>query len=92
MHILFLLYLLLCFWDFTIKKLQGFINIHRAQIKDICPVAPPGPRVPGGAAVPLRGCVGRRSPAAAAAGGAGCEWGGWCGLGGLVVVVACGVW
>ena len=34
-HILFLLYLLLWFWDFTIKNLQGFIKIYRALIKDI---------------------------------------------------------
>ena len=38
-HILFLLYLLLWFWDFTIKNLQDFIKIYRALIKDIflCP-------------------------------------------------------
>ena len=35
-HILFLLYLLLWFWDFTIKSLQDFIKIYRALIKDIC--------------------------------------------------------
>ena len=34
-HILFLLYLLLWFWDFTIKSLQDFIKIYRALIKDI---------------------------------------------------------
>ena len=34
-HILFLLYLLLWFWDFTIKNLQDFIKIYRAVIKDI---------------------------------------------------------
>ena len=34
-HILFLLYLLLWFWDFTINNLQDFIKIHRAIIKDI---------------------------------------------------------
>ena len=34
-HILFLLYLLLWFWDITIKSLQDFINIYRALIKDI---------------------------------------------------------
>ena len=34
-HILFLLYLLLWFWDFTIKNLQDFIKIYRAPIKDI---------------------------------------------------------
>ena len=34
-HILFLLYLLLWFWDFTIKNLQDFIKIYRALIKDI---------------------------------------------------------
>ena len=33
-HILFLLYLLLWFWDFTIKKLQDFIKIYRALMKD----------------------------------------------------------
>ena len=32
-HILFLLYLLLWFWDFTIKNLQDFIKIYRALIK-----------------------------------------------------------
>ena len=32
---LFLLYLLLWFWDFTIKNLQDFIKIYRALIKDI---------------------------------------------------------
>ena len=35
MHILFLLYLLLWFWDFTIQNLQDFIKIYRALIKDI---------------------------------------------------------
>ena len=34
-HILFLLYLLLWFWDFIIKSLQDFIKIYRALIKDI---------------------------------------------------------
>ena len=34
-HILLLLYLLLWFWDFTIKNLQDFIKIYRALIKDI---------------------------------------------------------
>ena len=34
-HILFLLYLLLWFWDFNIKNLQDFIKIYRALIKDI---------------------------------------------------------
>ena len=34
-HILFLLYLLLWFWDFSIKNLQDFIKIYRALIKDI---------------------------------------------------------
>ena len=34
-HILFLLYLLLWFWDFTIKNLQDIIKIYRALIKDI---------------------------------------------------------
>ena len=34
-HILFLLYLLLWFWSFTIKNLQDFIKIYRALIKDI---------------------------------------------------------
>ena len=33
-HILFLLYLLLWFWDFLIKNLQDFIKISRALIKD----------------------------------------------------------
>ena len=32
---MFLLYLLLWFWDFTITKLQDFIKIYRALIKDI---------------------------------------------------------
>ena len=34
-HILLLLYLLLWFWDLTIKNLQDFIKIYRALIKDI---------------------------------------------------------
>ena len=34
-HILFLLYLLIWFWDFHIKSLQNFIKISRALIKDI---------------------------------------------------------
>ena len=34
-HILFLLYLLLWFLDFTIKNLQDFIKVYRALIKDI---------------------------------------------------------
>ena len=34
-HILFLLYLLLWFTDFTIKSLQDFIKTYRALIKDI---------------------------------------------------------
>ena len=34
-HILFLLYLLLWFWAFTIKGLQDFIKIYRALIKGI---------------------------------------------------------
>ena len=34
-HILFLLYLLLRFWDFNIKNLQDFIKVYRALIKDI---------------------------------------------------------
>ena len=38
-HILFLLYLLFWFWDFTIKNLQDFIKIYRALIKDIFPKA-----------------------------------------------------
>ena len=42
-HILFLLYLLLWFWDFTIKNLQDFIKIYRASIKDIFPVADANP-------------------------------------------------
>ena len=37
-HILFLLYLLFWFWDFTIKNLQYFIKNYRALIKDILPV------------------------------------------------------
>ena len=36
-HILFLLYLLFWFWDFTIKNLQDFIKIYRALLKDIFP-------------------------------------------------------
>ena len=40
-HILFLLYLLLWFWDFTIKNLQDFINTYRARIKDIFHRTPP---------------------------------------------------
>ena len=42
-HILFLLYLLLWFWDFNIKTLQDFIKILRALIKDIFPVAEANP-------------------------------------------------
>ena len=42
-HILFLLYLLLWFWDFTIKNLHDFIKIYRALIKDIFPVAEANP-------------------------------------------------
>ena len=42
-HILFLLYLLLWFWDFTIKNLQDFIEIYRALIKDNFPVAEANP-------------------------------------------------
>ena len=42
-HILFLLYLLLWFWDFNIKNLQDFIKIYRALIKDIFPVAEANP-------------------------------------------------
>ena len=38
-HILFLLYLLVWFWDFTIKILQDCIKIYRALIKDIFPRA-----------------------------------------------------
>ena len=34
-HILFLLYLLLWFWDFTVKSLQDFIRLYRALIRDI---------------------------------------------------------
>ena len=51
-HILFLLYLLLWFWDFTIESLQDFIKIYRALIKDIFlfvssigSIAPPWPLV-----------------------------------------------
>ena len=43
MHILFLLYLLLWFWDFTIKNLPDFIEIYMALIKDIFPVAEANP-------------------------------------------------
>ena len=42
-HILFLLYLPLWFWDFTIKNLQDFIKIYRALIMDIFPVAEANP-------------------------------------------------
>ena len=42
-HILFLLYLLLWFWDFTNKNLQDFINIYGALIKDIFLVAEANP-------------------------------------------------
>ena len=42
-HILFLLYLLLWFWDFTIKNLRDFINVYRALIKDIFLVAEVNP-------------------------------------------------
>ena len=42
-HILFLLYLLLWFWDFNIKNLQDFIKIYRALIKDVFPVAEANP-------------------------------------------------
>ena len=42
-HILFLLYLLLWFWEFTIKNLQYFIKIYRALIKDIFLVAEANP-------------------------------------------------
>ena len=42
-HILFLLYLLLWFPNFTIKNLQDFIKIYRALIKDIFPVAEANP-------------------------------------------------
>ena len=42
-HILFLLYLLLSFWDFRIKNLQDFIKVYRALIKDIFPVAEANP-------------------------------------------------
>ena len=38
-HILFLFYLLLWFWDFLIENLQDFITISRALIKDIFLVA-----------------------------------------------------
>ena len=45
-HNLFLLYLLLWFWDFTIKNLQDFIKTFRALVKDIFPSAllPKAPR------------------------------------------------
>ena len=55
-HFLFLLYLLLWFWDFTIKNLQDFIKIYRALIKDIFP--PAGANTPAGMAergLPTRG-------------------------------------
>ena len=42
-HILFLLYLLLWFWDFTIKNLQDFIKIYRALIKELFLVAEANP-------------------------------------------------
>ena len=42
-HILFLLYLLFWFWDFTIKNLQDFIKIYRGLIEDIFPVAEANP-------------------------------------------------
>ena len=42
-HVLFLLYLLLWFWDFNIKNLQDFIKTYRALIKDIFPVAEANP-------------------------------------------------
>ena len=42
-HILFLLYVLLWFWDFNIKNLQAFIKIYRALIKDIFQVAEANP-------------------------------------------------
>ena len=42
-HILFLLYLLLWFSDFTIKNLQDFMKIYGALIKDIFPVAEANP-------------------------------------------------
>ena len=45
-HILFLLYLLLWFWDFTIENLQDFIKIYSALIKDIFPVAEANPENP----------------------------------------------
>ena len=42
-HILFLLYSLLCFWDFNIKNLQDFIKIYGALIKDTFPLAEVNP-------------------------------------------------
>ena len=42
-HILFLLYLLLWFWDLTIKNLQDFIKIYGTLIKDIFLVAEANP-------------------------------------------------
>ena len=36
-------YLLLWFWDFTIKNLQDFTKIYRALIKDIILVAEANP-------------------------------------------------
>ena len=42
-HILFLLYLLLWFWDCNIKNLQDFIKVYRALIKDIFRVAEANP-------------------------------------------------
>ena len=41
-HILFLLYLLLWFWDFIFKNLHDFIKIYRALIKDIFLPVPVG--------------------------------------------------
>ena len=42
-HILFLLYLLLWFWNLTIENLQDFIKMYRTLIKDIFPVAEANP-------------------------------------------------
>ena len=42
-HILFLLYLLLWFWDFNIKSLQDFIKIYRVLVEDIFLVAEANP-------------------------------------------------
>ena len=69
-HILFLLYLLLWFWDFTITNLQDFIKIYRALIKAISltscwiPSPPSAFRVLTTSLTPLTmGCIRRISSA-----------------------------